>query len=96
MEGQQLRVALVTANAQNAVLQLLEHNPHELLAALEQCGMAAETVAWNDPTVDWSRFQFALLSTVRQPSLPLHNTSPGRQRCVSLRLASNPTPRPLN
>jgi hypothetical protein len=96
MEGQQLRVALVTANAQNAVLQLLEHNPHELLAALEQCGMAAETVAWNDPTIDWSRFQFALLSTVRQPSLPLHNTSPGRQRCVSLRLASNPTPRPVN
>lgn len=79
MEGQQLRVALVTANAQN-LEGLQEHNPHELLAALEQCGMAAETVAWNNPTVDWSRFQFALLSTVCQPSLPLRITSPGRQR----------------
>jgi hypothetical protein len=79
-------VALVTADAHNGVLQQLEHQPAELIAALRQCGVAAEAVAWKDPAAAWDTFHYALLTTVRTDHTPSHQPASAHQqsgtRCV--------------
>jgi glutathione synthase/RimK-type ligase-like ATP-grasp enzyme len=51
------RIALVTAR----VARGTDYDMPPLLAALNEAGAAASEVDWDDDTVDWSRFDLALL-----------------------------------
>ncbi|KFN42612.1 ATP-grasp domain-containing protein [Arenimonas oryziterrae] len=52
-----MKIALVTAIAAFA----LDDDLPPLLAALQRAGADAQILAWDDPTVSWSRFDVALL-----------------------------------
>ncbi len=51
------RIALVTAIA----AQLLDDDMPPLLAAARAAGLQVDVLAWDDPTVSWSRYDIALL-----------------------------------
>lgn len=52
-----MKIALVTAIAAFS----LDEDMAPLQAALARAGVAAQVLAWDDPTVSWSRFDIALL-----------------------------------
>lgn len=51
------RIALVSA----AIAAGLDEDAAPLVAALADCGLEAELVAWDDPAVDWRAFEIAVL-----------------------------------
>ena len=52
-----MRIALVTAREAEG----LDEDMAPLLAALKAEGAEAEATAWDDPSVDWSRYALAVL-----------------------------------
>ncbi|WP_326787990.1 ATP-grasp domain-containing protein [Streptomyces sp. NBC_00151] len=63
-----------------------------LRGALEDAGAVAEIVHWDDPAVDWARFDLALIRSTWDYSLRVAEFVGWAERCAGLTRLMNPAP----
>lgn len=80
------QVALVTAREALA----LDEDMPPLVAALEACGVHVETPAWDDPAVDWGRFDAAVLRSTWDYMDRLQQFLAWTERCAAATRLFNP------
>jgi O-ureido-D-serine cyclo-ligase len=84
----QATIALVSARAAAA----LDEDLPPLQAALQAAGVAAQVVNWDDPDVDWRRFDLALLRSTWDYVTRLDEFLRWAQRCSAQTRLCNPLP----
>lgn len=82
------RIALVSARRARG----LDEDMPPLLAAFAAAGAAAEIVEWDDPAVEWARFDVALLRSAWDYAERAHEFLAWVQRVATLTELYNPAP----